>query len=69
MGALHYPSLQNEALREVIKGMYMGKPLFGKEGFLTKLAKELTELALEGEMEAHLSENSLEEGHNRRNGI
>ncbi|MBA8667614.1 hypothetical protein H1Q59_06905 [Holosporaceae bacterium 'Namur'] len=47
------PSLQNEALSDVIKEMYMGKPLFGKEGLLTKLAKELTELALEGEMEAH----------------
>ncbi len=63
------PSLQNEALGEIIKGLYMGKPLLGEGGLLTKLIKDLTEISLQGEMEAHLSENSLEEGNNRHNGI
>ncbi|KIE06210.1 hypothetical protein NF27_AP00030 [Candidatus Jidaibacter acanthamoeba] len=36
---------------------------------MTKLIKDLTEISLKGEMEAHLNEDSLEEGNNRRNGI
>ena len=63
------PSLQPEALKEIIKGMYQGKPLLGPQGLLTQIAKDLTQLALQGEMEAHLTENSLEEGSNRRNGL
>src|SRR5687768_1499736 len=63
------PSLQPEALTEVIKGLYEGKPLLGSQGLLTSLLKELTQLSLQGEMDAHLAENSLEEGGNRRNGI
>ncbi len=62
------PSTQDEALREIIKGMYEGKPLLGKGGLLTNLIKDLTHLALQGEMEAHLSDSSLESGNNRRNG-
>jgi putative transposase len=31
--------------------------------------KDLTQIALQGEMDNHLQENSLEEGNNRRNGI
>ena len=49
--------------------MYQGKPLLGPQGLLTQIAKDLTELALQGEMEAHLTENSLDEGNNRRNGL
>jgi putative transposase len=63
------PSVQNEALMDIIKGMYQGKPLLGEKGLLTQLVKDLTEIALQGEMDAHLEENSLEEGGNRRNGI
>ena len=63
------PSLQPEALKEIIKGMYQGKPLLGNQGLLTQIAKDLTQLALQGEMEAHLTENSLDEGGNRRNGL
>ncbi len=62
-------SLQPEALREIIKGLYQGKPLLGSQGLLTQIAKDLTQLALQGEMEAHLSEDSLEQSSNRRNGI
>src|ERR1700723_654016 len=63
------PSLQKEALAEIIKGMYQGKPLLGPSGLLTQIAKDLTQLALQGEMEAHLTDSSLEQGGNRRNGL
>ena len=63
------PSLKPEALQEIIHGMYQGKPLLGPHGLLTQIAKDLTQLALQGEMEAHLADSSLEQGNNRRNGI
>lgn len=62
------PSLKEEALRDIIKGMYEGKPLLGAEGLLTRIAKELIQISLQGEMDAHL-EGALEEGPNRRNGL
>lgn len=58
-----------EAMQEILKGLYAGKPLLGEGGLLTQLIKDLTQVALQGEMDHHLSENSLEEGTNRRNGI
>lgn len=63
------PSASNEALSEIIKGLYQGKPLLGKDGLLTSLVKDLTQIALQAEMDTHLDENSLESGNNRRNGI
>ena len=63
------PSMQDGAMLEIIKGMYQGKALLGKGGLLTNLVKELTQVALQGELDSHLSENSLEEGNNRRNGV
>lgn len=63
------PSTQNEALAEIIKGLYQGKQLLGKSGLLTNLVKDLTQLALQGEMDSHLEEETLEQGSNRRNGI
>ena len=63
------PSASNEAMMEIIKGLYAGKPLLGVNGLLTNLVKDLTQVALQGEMDAHLLNNSLEEGGNRRNGI
>ena len=66
---VNLPSLKPESLNEIIKGMYEGKPLLGPEGLLTQIAKDLTQLALQGEIEAHLSECQLEEGGNRRNGV
>lgn len=63
------PSASQEAMAEIIKGMYAGKPLLGSNGLLTNLVKDLTQIALQGEMDAHLQDNSLEEGGNRRNGI
>lgn len=62
------PGIQNENLASVIRGMYEGKPLFGSGGLLTGLVKELIQVALQCEMEAHLAENKLEEGGNRKNG-
>lgn len=57
-----------ESILEIIPGLYAGKPLLGQHGLLTPLVKELTQVALQGEMDAHLHDNSLEEGGNRRNG-
>ena len=62
------PSLQGDALQEIIKGMYAGKPLLGSEGLLTQIAKDLIQLSLQAEMDVHLSENTLESAGNRRNG-
>lgn len=61
--------LAPEKCAAIIKGMYEGKPLLGKEGLLTTLVKEFTQMALAAEMSAHLEETSLEAGGNRRNGI
>ena len=44
-----------------------GKPLFGKDGALAPMLEHILNAALEGEMDAHLSEESRESG-NRRNG-
>lgn len=63
------PSLKDESLKEIIKGMYEGKPLLGAGGLLTQMAKELIQLSLQGEMEAHLTEGNFEECGNRRNGV
>ena len=37
-----------------LKAIQAGKPLLGKEGILTPLIKNLTEAALEGELDSHL---------------
>ena len=63
------PSGSNEALDEIVRGLYQGKPLLGKGGLLTNLVKDLIQIALQGEMDSHLTEDSLEQGSNRRNGI
>lgn len=44
-----------------------GKPLFGKDGALAPMLERILNAALEGEMDAHLSEASHNSG-NRRNG-
>ena len=62
------PGLDQQSLQDIIAGMYAGKPLLGKYGLLTGLVKTLTQVALAGEMEAHLVEESLEQGNNRKNG-
>ena len=63
------PSIQNDALTEIITGLYQGKPLLGPGGLLTTLVKDLTKIALQGEMDAHMADGSLEQGSNRKNGL
>jgi transposase-like protein len=55
----------NFDFQEALKAIQEGKPLLGKEGILTPLIKNLTEAALEGELESHLGQ---EIAANRRNG-
>ena len=50
------PSFQNESLVKVIRGLYQGKPLLGSGGLLTNLVKDLTQIALQCEMDNHLQE-------------
>jgi transposase-like protein len=51
--------------QQALKEIQAGKPLLGKEGFLTPLIKKLTEAALEAELDSHLGR---EISANRRNG-
>lgn len=51
--------------QDALKAIQSGKPLLGKEGILTPLIKNLTEAALEGELDSHLAK---EVTANRRNG-
>src|SRR5210317_1022803 len=51
--------------QKALKAIQGGKPLTGKDGVLTPLIKNLTEAALEGELESHLGQ---EIAANRRNG-
>lgn len=51
--------------QKALKAIQEGKPLLGKEGILTPLIKNLTEAALEGELDSHLGQ---EIAANRRNG-
>lgn len=51
--------------QKALKAIQSGKPLMGKEGVLTPLIKNLTEAALEGELESHLGQEIIA---NRRNG-
>lgn len=57
-----------EAIRqEVIEGLKSGKPMFGKDGAFAPLIQNILNAVLEGEMDAHLTEEERENG-NRRNG-
>lgn len=51
--------------QDALKAIQAGKPLLGKEGILTPLIKDLTEAALEGELDSHLAKEITA---NRRNG-
>lgn len=42
-----------------------GKPLFGKDGALAPMLERILNAALEGEMDAHLSEECRESGNRR----
>lgn len=57
-----------EALRQqVLEGLKQGKPMFGKDGAFAPLIENILNAALEGEMDAHMSEEERDMG-NRRNG-
>lgn len=51
--------------QKALKAIQEGQPLLGKEGILTPLIKDLTEAALEGELDSHLGQEITA---NRRNG-
>lgn len=54
--------------KEAIDKLKSGQDLTGKNGILTPLIKEILEAALDGEMEAHLTECKTQGQSNRRNG-
>lgn len=57
----------NELRAHVLEEIKAGKPLFGKNGAFAPLLENIINAALEGEMDAHLSDESRLSG-NRRNG-
>jgi putative transposase len=58
----------NQFKTEAIDRLKSGESLTGKDGILTPLLKEILEAALDGEMDAHLSDCKDEGIPNRRNG-
>ena len=58
----------NDFKTEALSQLKEGQSLTGKDGVLTPLIKALLESALEGEMDAHLSDCKEEGASNRRNG-
>ena len=59
----NFESIKNKALEQ----LKSGKSLLGKDGAFAPLLESILNAALEGEMEAHLSDEERETG-NRRNG-
>ncbi len=54
---------------EILNQFRNGKRLTGKDGLLAPLIKQLTEAALEAEVESHISQDVLNGNKNRRNGV
>lgn len=54
---------------EILKEYRNGKRLTGKDGLLAPLIKQLTEAALEAEVESHIANDVLNGNRNRRNGV
>ena len=59
----------NFDFNEVLKEFRSGKKLTGKGGLLSPLIKQLTEAALEAEVESHIANDVLNGNKNRRNGV
>jgi transposase-like protein len=57
----------NELRSQILEEIKAGKPLFGKDGAFAPLLESIINAALEGEMDAHLTDESRLSG-NRRNG-
>jgi len=58
-----FESIKNKAIEQ----LKAGKPLLGKDGAFAPLLESILNAALEGEMDAHLTEEERQKG-NRRNG-
>jgi transposase-like protein len=54
---------------EVLEQFKSGKNLTGKDGLLAPLIKQLTEAALEAEVESHIANDVLKGNKNRKNGV
>lgn len=54
---------------DILNQFRNGKRLTGKDGLLAPLIKQLTEAALEAEVESHISQDVLNGNKNRRNGV
>lgn len=54
---------------EILKEYRSGKRLTGKDGLLAPLIKQLTEAALEAEVESHIANDVLGGRANRKNGF
>ena len=52
---------------QILEEIKAGKPLLGKYGALAPMIENIVNAVLEGEMDAHLTQESRESG-NRRNG-
>jgi putative transposase len=59
----------NFDFNEVLEQFKNGKNLTGKDGLLAPLIKQLTEAALEAELESHIANDVLNGNRNRRNGV
>jgi len=59
----------NFDFNEVLEQFRNGKKLTGKDGLLAPLIKQLTEAALEAEVESHIANDVLSGKSNRRNGF
>ena len=59
----------NFDFNEVLEQFRNGKNLTGKDGLLAPLIKQLTEAALEAEVESHIANDVLNGNKNRRNGV
>ena len=57
--------MQNFDFNEALKGIQAGKPITGSDGVLAPLIKQLTEAALNAEIQSHLEQSKTS---NRRNG-
>jgi putative transposase len=63
-----YTATDSVIIQELIKDLYENKPLAGPDGAITRILKIAYEAAMEGEADAFLEENKLEQGNNRKNG-
>ena len=63
MSEFDFGSIKNKAIEQ----LKAGKPLLGKDGAFAPLLESILNVALEGEMDAHLTEDERLSG-NRRNG-